>query len=294
MKIKDLYQFVTNTVIAQLQEGVPPWVRPWADERVPGIGMIPSNLITGRLYSGSNILLLWLTATSMGYPNLQFCTYQQVNSIGAKVRKGEKAAHVIFTKHLMNKDEETGQDKASVVVKSYPVFNLSQLEGVPERYLEPQQPDSAEPKNQKATRFVRGTGIKVHHGANKAAYYPARDEIVMPTMGAFENEDAYWGTLNHELTHASGHKDRLARTFGRRFGDQAYAFEELVAELGSAFLCARLGIAGSFRSASYMDSWLKVMIADHRAVFTAASYAGQAADWLWKQAHGDGEQAAAA
>ncbi len=295
MQTQELYQSVTNEVIRQLQEGVPPWVRPWRDSKLKGIGMIPSNLVSGRLYSGGNILLLWLSASLRGFTSLQYCTYQQVCGMGgAKVRKGEKATHVIFTKHVMRKDEESGEEKAGTLIKSYPVFNLDQIEGVPERYLVAQEPEDSRPTNLKAAEFAKGTGIRVDHGANKAAYYPARDEVVIPIPRVFVDEDAYWGTLFHELTHATGHKSRLDRTFGKRFGDSAYAAEELVAELGSAFLCARLGISASFRSASYIDSWLKVLAGDNRAIFTAASYAGHAADWLWKQAYRKEEQQQAA
>lgn len=284
MKTNDLYASVTADVVRQLEEGVPPWTRPWKDDRARGVGMLPSNLVTGRLYSGGNVLLLWMAAMLRDYDGLQFCTYNQVNSIGAKVKKGERAVHVIFTKHVTREHAETGEEKAGTMVKTYPVFHYSQLENVPEKYLELQKlPDNAA-THELAVSLRRDCGVTTHHGANKAAYYPARDEIVMPTLPAFESEDAYWGTWCHEAAHATGHKDRLERVYGKRFGDAGYAFEELVAELGSAFLCARLGIPPSFRSASYIESWLKVLKSDNRAIFSAASYAGHAADWLWKQA----------
>lgn len=293
MKTSDLYASVTAEVIRQIEQGTPPWVRPWKDGKLRGVGMIPSNLVTGRLYSGGNILLLWLTASQRGFDNLQFATYAQINEIGGKVRKGEKATHVIFTKHTRKQDEETGEEKASTLVKSYPVFNLSQIEDVPERYTFRQpRPDSQVQIYTKASDFVKGTGVKVKDGGNRAAYYPGGDEIVMPFANQFESEEAYWGTFNHELIHASGHKNRLDRTFGKKFGDQAYAREELVAELGSAFLCARLDIPASFRSASYVESWLKVLKEDNRAIFSAASYAGQASDWLWKKSFPEADEPA--
>lgn len=291
MKTSDLYASVTAEVIRQIEEGTPPWVRPWKDAKLRGVGMIPSNLVTGRLYSGGNILLLWLAASQRGFGSLQFATYHQVNQIGANVRKGEKATHVIFTKHGTKKDEESGEDKPMTIVKSYPVFHVSQLDDLDDKYLEPQE----EPKAQtmiygRASDFAKGTGIRIRDGGNKAAYYPGGDEVMMPFANQFESEESYWGTLNHELIHASGHKNRLDRTFGKRFGDTAYAREELVAEIGSAFLCARLEIPATFRSASYIDNWLKVLKEDNRAIFSAASYAGQASDWLWKKAFPDVEQ----
>ncbi len=285
MKINDLYSTITGVVIKQLEDGVPPWVRPWKDDRLHGIGMIPSNLVTGRLYSGGNILLLWMSAHVYGYSNLQFCTYQQVNSIGAQVRKGERAQHVIFTKHVL-RSEEIGEEKSGTIVKSYPVFNLSQLDKVPEKYLSPQNlvpeglPEGASPR----VVLARGCGVPVQHGGNRACYIPSADEVQMPKLSSFIDEEAYWQTLMHEFTHATAHEKRCGRKLGKRFGDEQYAFEELVAELGSAFLCARLGIEGGFRSASYIDSWLKVLKQDNRAIFTAASYAGQGADYLWNTA----------
>ncbi|WP_322884188.1 zincin-like metallopeptidase domain-containing protein [Sinorhizobium medicae] len=294
MKVNDLYASVTTVIVKQLEEGVPPWVRPWKDDRMKGIGMMPSNLLTGRLYSGSNVLLLWLTAMQRDYSSMQFCTYNQVNSINAKVRKGEKATHVIFTKHTVRKDEVSGEDKASTIAKTYPVFHVSQLENVPTQYLEPQQEESKFASHDQAIAFAKGTGAKFVHGGTRACYVPTTDEIHLPSFSAFVDEPAYWGTTCHEVTHWSGHEHRLDRTFGKRFGDAAYSMEELCAELGSAFLCARLGFAPSFRSASYIDSWLKVLKADNRAIFTAASHAGQAADYLWNRAFAEEQQREAA
>jgi antirestriction protein ArdC len=284
MKINDLYSSVTAVVIKQLEDGVPPWIRPWRDERIQGVGMIPSNLVSGRRYTGGNILLLWLAAHLNGYSNLQFCTYQQVNSIGATVRKGERATHVIFTKHIMR--EEDGEQRGQTIVKSYPVFNLSQLDKVAEQYLVPQQaeteglPENASP----SVILARGCRVNIQFGGNQACYIPSKDEVQMPRPSSFVDDEAYWQTLMHELIHATAHEKRCNRKLGKRFGDEQYAFEELVAELGSAFLCARLGIPAGYRSASYLDNWLKVLKQDTRAIFTAASYAGQGADYLWNTA----------
>lgn len=290
MKVNDLYATVTAEIIRQLKEGTPAWVRPWKDDRRKGVGMIPSNLITGRLYSGGNILLLWLTALSRGYPSMQYCTYHQVNGIGASVKKGEKAAHIIFTKHVMRKDDDSGEERGGTIVKSYPVFNLAQLEKVPEKYLIPQEEPAEFANHELALKFVRGSGAKFVHGGTRACFVPMTDEIHLPSFSAFNDEAAYWGVCHHELTHWTGHPSRLNRTFGKRFGDAAYCVEELVAELGSAFICARLGFEPSFRSASYIESWLKVLKADNRAIFTAASYAGQASDYIWNRSFAEAEE----
>lgn len=286
MKTHDLYKTITETVIKQLEEGVPPWVRPWKDDRLHGVGMIPTNLVTGRRYSGGNILLLWMVAHAYGYSNLQFCTFQQANQEGMSVLKGSKSHTVIFTKHTLRKDEDGGDDKPSTIVKAYPVFHISQLDKVPEKYLAPQQTGpEVESEHSQRVILARGCGVTVQHGGNKACYVPSRDEVHMPTMKAFVDEEAYWQTLMHEFTHATAHEKRCGRKLGKRFGDEQYAAEELVAELGSAFICARLDIPAGFRSASYIDNWLKVLKGDSRAIFTAASYAGQAADWLWNKSH---------
>ena len=133
MKVQDLYAQTTARIISELEAGTPPWVRPWKDSRVSGIGMLPSNLVTGRLYTGGNTLLLWMTAHAMGYPNQQWATFKQVTGIGARVKKGERASTVMFTKRAFKKDEETGEDKATSMVKLYSVFNLDQLEGVDDK-----------------------------------------------------------------------------------------------------------------------------------------------------------------
>lgn len=286
MKVHDLYKTVTAAVVKQLEEGTPPWVKPWKDERLSGVGMIPTNLVTGRLYSGGNVLLLWMAAHAYGYNSLQFCTYHQANEIGATVRKGSKSHTVIFTKHTLRKDEESGEEKPSTIAKTYPVFHVSQLDNVPEKYLGAQEPVVRGLPEGTSSKVVlaRNCGVPVQHGGNRACYVPSTDEVHMPGFKSFVDEDAYWQTLFHEFTHATAHEKRCGRKLGRRFGDDQYAAEELIAELGSAFLGARLGIPAGYRSASYLDSWLKVLKADSRAIFTAASYAGQAADYLWKQA----------
>ncbi len=293
MKLAKFYQDVTDEVIRQLETGVPPWTRPWHDSKRMGVGMVPSNLVSGRLYSGSNVLLLWMNAVASGYPYLQYCTYNQVNSIGAKVRKGERAAHIIFTKHVLNKDEESGEEKPSTIVKTYPVFNVAQLENLDTKYLEPQKSPDTRSSHVEANQLVSASGVPVVHQGNKAFYSTATDSVTLPPYESFVDDSSYWGVALHELTHATGAKHRLDRRFGKRFGDMDYAAEELVAELGSAFLCARLEFQPSFRSAGYIESWLKVLKSDNRAVFAAASHAGQSSDWLWYRAFPEDKKEAA-
>ncbi len=280
MKTSELNASVTDRIITELKEGVPPWVKPWAGQ-VKGVNFTPGNAVSGRPYSGINVLILWAAALDKQYPTHGWATFQQANSIGASVRKGEKATQVVFVKRMV--DEET--EKKSTMMKAYPVFNLAQLDNVPPQYTEAPPPIEEDATHDAALQLMKDCGMKVTHGGNRAAFYPGRDEIVMPPFGSFKSETDYWGTLWHEGTHWTGAKKRLDRQFGKRFGDKAYSFEELVAELGSAFTCARLGIPGTFRSSSYIDHWLKILGDDNRAIFTAASYASQAANYIAEQSH---------
>jgi antirestriction protein ArdC len=292
--MKDFYREVTARIAAEIASGTPPWAKPWRDSRVRGIGMLPSNLTTGRLYSGMNTLLLWMVAHERGYSSLQYCTFDQARKAGAKVRSGEKACKVIYVDRAVREDKETGESKVSTFAKVYSVFNVNQLENVPDRFLVEQQPLDLTPPSQQMQEFVNGTGADVRFGFNQACYVPSQDCIKMPAFGVFEDEASFAGTLFHELTHWTGADHRLKRTFGKRFGDENYAAEELVAELGSAFLCGRIGYQPTFRSASYINTWLKVLNTDSRAIFSAASFAGQASDYLWNLAYGEHETKQAA
>lgn len=283
MRAAELYASVTQRIIDELKEGAPPWSKPWKDGTV-GLTTVPSNATSGRMYSGINTLILYMQAKDQGYPTHGWATFQQANQIGANVRKGEKATQVVFVKRTV-KEEEGQEPKKSTVMKTYSVFNLAQLDNVPPQYSEPPPPIDEEASHEASLQLMKDCGMKVIHGGNKAAYYPTRDEICMPPFGSFKSETDYWGTLWHEGVHWTGSKKRLDRQFGKRFGDKAYSFEELVAELGSAFTCARLGIPAGFRSASYIDHWLKILGDDNRAIFTAASYASHAANYIAEQSH---------
>ncbi|MDQ0391799.1 zincin-like metallopeptidase domain-containing protein [Labrys monachus] len=172
------------------------------------------------------------------------------------------------------------------VLRTFSVFNVDQFEKLPEKFYEQAEPKPEDEKFDAGVAFCKDTRINTHFGGNKACYHVNRDYIDMPTYGSFESDDTFFGTWCHELIHATGHKERLARQYGSRFGDSAYAFEELVAELGSAFLCAQLGYLPTTRTAaSYIAHWLKVLENDHKAVVSAASYASHGARWLEEQAY---------
>lgn len=276
-----IYESVTARIVSELEAGTPPWVRPWKDARHRGMSLIPANVVSGRPYSGINTLILWAQAMALGYPSHAWCTFHQAKEVGAVVRKGESSTQIVFVRHIEDED-----GKGYNMMRTFNVFNLAQLEKVPQKYGVASAPKAAEIVRTEAKALADGSGVPVIHGGNVAAYYPARDCITMPALQQFDSEDDYWQTLNHELTHSTGHKSRLDRQLGKRFTKHERACEELIAELGSAFLCARLGMPAGFRSAAYLQSWIDVMKEDSRAIFTAASHASKAADWLWTQAFG--------
>lgn len=281
MKIPDIYTQTTDIVIRHLEDGLPPWGRPWRNSKIASFNKLPSNLVNRKLYAGSNILLLWLSANAIGHQRLQYCTYHQANAIGARVRKGERAAaHLIITKPV-KKEENEGEH---TVAKLFPVFNVSQLENLPEDSLSGQVSSEKESGYQLASALVKGCTVKIKYVGNRPLYNTEMDQLCVPAYSAAMDGDDYWQRLNHQLIHAAGHTSRLDRDYVRRFGNDAEAFQELVAELGSAFLCARFGITTGFQSTHYVESWLRILNRDTRAIFTAASYAWHAVDWLWCEA----------
>lgn len=282
MRTADLYSKVTDSIIKQLEAGVIPWTQPWKVAK-SGIAYVPTNVATGRPYSGINTLLLWAEASEKNYGSHSWMTFKQANELGAHVRKGEHGTTVVFTK--WTEKEEDGELKKKSLLKTYTVFHIEQLEKLPEKYMPVAEslPDNA--VHDEALRLIRECGVEVKYTGTKAAYYPNRDEVVLPPFSSFESEGEFWGTAFHELIHATGHKNRLDRKLSTRFGSEAYAFEELIAEIGSAFLCASCGIEARHRSASYVESWLKVFKQDKRAIFNAASYASQASNYILEQCH---------
>jgi antirestriction protein ArdC len=284
----DVYSRVTDRIVADLEKGVRPWMKPWsaanAQDRLPSLPLRHN----GQPYKGINILLLWGETIEKGYSRNIWMTYKQAEEFGAHVRKGEHGSLVVyadrFTKTEANdKGEEV--EREIPFMKAYTVFNVEQIEGLPARYLEaaaPRDEGRALELIEEAESFFAGTGAIFRHGGNRAFYAPAADFIQLPPADAFRDAESYAATKAHELVHWSGNERRMAREFGKRFADHAYAFEELVAELGSAFLCADLGITPEPREdhAAYLAQWLEVLKEDRRAIFTAAAHAQRAADFL--------------
>jgi antirestriction protein ArdC len=278
----DLYQEVTNTIIAALEKGAAPWVCPW--NKTTGTGIIPIRS-NGQPYQGVNVILLWAAQQEQCFTSNQWFTFKQAAALGAQVRKGEKASPVVFADAIhTSKQDKTGIDKDVSIpfLKRYWVFNANQIDGLPEF---DEKEETLIPENQRLDAlesFFAATGASIRNGGNNACYVPSLDYIAMPLFSQFPIVEHYYGALAHELTHWTGHQNRCNREFSKRFGDAQYAAEELVAELGAAFLCAELGIAPKTMDdhVNYLARWLKLLKEDKKAIFTAASAAQKAANFI--------------
>src|SRR5271165_2474183 len=283
----DIHQHITDQIIAAIENGAGEFRLPW--HRSAGNIMRPANIASKKAYRGVNILALWAAADAKGYESGTWGTYKQWTEAGAQVRKGEKASHVVFYKEITVAADEDSDDETGtrLFARATPVFAAEQVEGYAAS-APPEPPANPAEPIERAEAFVAATGAVIHHGGSRAFYRRSTDDIHLPPREAFRGTptstaaEAYYSTKLHELTHWTGIESRCNREFGKRFGDDAYAMEELVAELGAAFLCADLGITDTPRAdhAQYLDSWLRVLKADRRAIFTAASKASQAAAFL--------------
>lgn len=284
---RDIYQTITDQIVRELEKGVRPWHQPWSAGHMEGRVTLPlrQNDIP---YRGVNIVNLWMAALDKGYGAPTWMTFKQAIDLGGCVRKGEKGSLTVYADTLTRTelDAATGEESPQEIhyMKGYTVFNVEQIDGLPERfYGKPAPRLEPLPRIAHAERFFASTGADIRHGGGRAYYAIGSDHIQMPPFEAFRDAESYYATLAHEGTHWTRHASRLDRSFGqKRFGDGGYAMEELVAELGAAFLCAGLELTPELRAdhASYLDHWLKVLKADKRAIFTAASHAQRAADYL--------------
>lgn len=284
---KDVYERITNQIVAELEQGVRPWLKPWNGEHAAGRITRPLRS-NGVPYRGINILMLWSEAVSKGFAAPIWMTFKQALELNAHVRKGETGSLVVYASSITRSETDpgTGEENERDIpfMKGYTVFNVEQIEGLPAQYYAPATPQ-LDPVQRiaGAESFFASTGAGISHGGNRAFYSPAYDRIQMPPFEAFRDAQSYYATLAHETTHWTRHESRLNREFGRkRWGDEGYAMEELVAELGAAFLSSDLDLTPEVRDdhASYIASWIKVLKDDKRAIFTAASHAQRAADFL--------------
>jgi antirestriction protein ArdC len=283
---QDVYTRVTAQIIAELEKGVRPWLKPWNAEHMAGKVACPLRF-NGQPYKGVNVVMLWASAAAQGFSAPTWMTFNQAGELGAHVKKGERGSLVVYADSITR--TETGDDGKEIerdvfFMKGYTVFNAEQIEGLPAHYYAAATPPlDPERRIEAADSYFANTKATIRHGGNMAYYSPGADYVQMPPYPAFKDAESYYATLAHEVTHWTRHPDRLDRDFGRRrFGDEGYAREELVAEIGSAFLCCELGLTPEPREdhAAYLGHWLKVLKADNRAIFQAATHAQKAADYL--------------
>jgi len=280
----DIYATVTDQLVAAIEAGAGNWRMPWHHSGAPV--MRPTS-VAGRRYSGINRLVLWATADACGYASGTWATYQQWQTSGAQVRKGQVGTHVILWKKVERGDAAAqvggeGEGKALFFARSFVVFNRDQVDGVedaPEKEVAPVSTSIGD-----ALTFLKGVGVPVEYGLHDAYYRADLDKVFMPERVAFASDLDLVSTLAHEVTHAVGHVTRLNRETLRDYHKERSirAREELVAELGASYLMADLGLAYTPRPdhAAYLSSWLAALRHDSKAIFTAAAQAQAAADWM--------------
>lgn len=285
-KKTDVYQRVTNRIIEMLEAGVRPWHKPWDAEHAAGRITRPLRH-NGTPYNGINILMLWDSAMEQGFACPIWLTFKQAKELGGHVKKGQKGSPVAYAS-TFKKEEQTedgqGVEREIPFLKQYSVFNAEQCDGLPEHfYATKKAPNTEIEPIEGAKAFFDSTGAKIEEGGNRACYVEAHDLIRMPRIEAFDSAESHAATLAHEMVHWTKHPSRLDRDLGRKkWGDAGYAMEELVAEMGSAFVCADLAITPAVRTdhADYIGHWLEVLKENTRAVFTAASMASKAVEFL--------------
>ena len=284
----DIYTRITERIVEDLAKGVRPWMKPWnaanADRRITR--PLRHN---GQPYTGMNTLLVWSEGVARGFSSPMWMTFKQALELGAAVRKGESGATVVFTSRVTNSEDDGrgGEVEREVpFLKAYTVFNIEQIDGLPDHYHHRPAPflDPVE-RIEHADRFFRNTDAVIRHGGGRAYFSPSGDLIQMPNFEMFRDAASYYATLSHESVHWAGAPGRLNRDLSRYHKDRSErAREELIAELGSCFLCADLGIVPELEPrpdhASYLQSWLKVLSDDRRAIFQAAAHAQRAVNYL--------------
>ena len=279
---RNLYAEVSERILTQMEAGIVPWVKPW---RARAGRNQPHNALTRRPYSGCNIPLLWANHDRFDVP--AYLTFKQALELGGNVRKGEHGFKVYYVKIFRTRPKDAEGDDGDAfrgypMLREYTVFNVSQCENLPAKVstYETPTPRHTDQRDPTVDEFLAATDCDLRFGGNQAYYKPFEDYVAVPHFRDFDSADTFYSTTFHELGHWTGHTKRLAREFGKRFGDRAYAAEELVAELTSAFLCAEFDFNGKLQHADYIGDWIKLFKSDSRAFFTACSKAQAAADFL--------------
>ena len=298
----DIYQTVTDRIVAELETGTVPWVRPWDPSKtcaVAGSIDLPVNPTTGNAYSGINILLLWLAAAENGWPTQRWMTYRQAQAVGAQVRRGEASTQIVKAGTFTPKGEreaarnEDRDPNAVPFLKSHRVFNVAQIEGLPDDLDASLLLADLSEVDERVRTILDGLGVRLVVGTARACYIPATDVIQLPSPEAFHDPVDWNRTALHEGGHATGAKHRLDRDLSGWFGGEDYAKEELVAELTAAFSCTRLGIRPTVRHADYIGAWLAKLRDDKRCIVQAASAASKATDYLFSSLTADDDDGAA-
>ncbi|MBB4395117.1 ArdC family protein [Bradyrhizobium sp. ERR14] len=282
----NLYTEITDKIIAELEAGRIPWVQPWGTAAIKAPLAMPRNASTLRGYSGINVLILWGAVIECGFSNQSWLTFCQALSLGGHVCKGERGTTVVYADRFVPNDEkrraaETGEDALAIpFLKRFTVFNVDQCADLPDEITTAAPPPPAGLIEPRVDALIKASGISFRIGGDRAFYATAEDYVQVPPPQAYFESINWHRTALHELGHATGHPWRLNRDQSGSYGTKKYAFEELVAELSSAFSCASLGIVPTVRHADYIGSWLEVLREDNRAIVRAASQASKAADYL--------------
>ena len=281
-----LYQEITDKIIAELEAGRVPWVQPWGTVAANASLAMPKNATTHRQYSGINVLILWGAVIEHSFSTQNWLTFRQALSLGANVRKGEHGTTVVYADRFVPDEERRRADRdgdepsAIPFLKRFTVFNTDQCENLPPELTTAPAPVPEGLILPHAEALIRATGIEFRIGGERAFYSPVHDFIQVPRPEVYFEPINWHRTALHELAHASGHTSRLNRDLSGSFASKKYAYEEIVAEITSAFMCASLGIVPTVRHADYIGSWLEVLRDDDRAIVRAASAASKAADYL--------------
>lgn len=301
----DLYQKVTDRIVQALEKGAAPWRKPWRSTvKSSSSGPLPVNVLTGNFYSGVNVLLLWMATEEKGFKTDCWLTYRQAQTLGGQVRKGEISTETVIFMPYETQAEDANGNKLfdadgkplrvqRTMLKPNFLFNIDQCDGLPANIVTRPHSSSVSElpgavgmsTKKRVLAMVHKMGLTIHfRPQNRACYSRRSDSVMMPEAEQFFTPADYWSTLLHEMVHATGHEKRLSRegiTLPlKKFGDPVYAFEELIAEMGSAFLCAQLGVFGDVQHDSYIQSWLTVLKEDKRALFRACRHAREASEFL--------------
>lgn len=277
------YQKVTDRIIAQMEAGTAPWVKPWADGGFPGRPLRAD----GTPYRGMNVVNLWCAAEERGFQSRCWLTYKKAQELGGQVKRGSKAELAFYVGKMVKEEEKASgetEERTISFLRAYAVFNADECDGLPSHFYAKAALLSNSPKEHipAADVFISATGAKILYSGSRCFYRPSTDEIHMAPFENFHGNAAFYTTLFHELVHWSGASSRLDRQLKNGFGSPEYAMEELIAELGAAFCASDLNMAPEPRSdhAAYLSHWLKCLKADNRAIFKAAGLAEKACDYL--------------